>query len=93
MIYDLNDGCQSAGEYAVGEEHNAANLAEPPLRGLDLDVCHLGGGSGGSNGQLLHEGEFRSSSTAYLQVCLVIEKLSLEGERSNEVQCATGQLG
>lgn len=49
VIYNLNDGCQSAGEWAVGEEHNAAHFDEPPLRGLDLDFCHLGGGSGGSN--------------------------------------------
>jgi len=42
MIYDLNDDCQSAGELSVGEEHNAADLDEPPLRGGDIDLCHAG---------------------------------------------------
>ena len=42
MIYDLHNGSQSANVWAVGEKHDAANLDQPPLRGLDLDFCHSG---------------------------------------------------
>ena len=42
MIYDFHNGSQSTNVWAVGEEHDAANLDQPPLRGLDVDFCHSG---------------------------------------------------
>lgn len=41
VIYDLNDHSQSTSELAMGKEYNAANLNKPPLRGGNLDLCHL----------------------------------------------------
>ena len=40
MIDDLDDYCQSSCVFSVGEEHHTSNLDQPPLRGVDLDVCH-----------------------------------------------------
>jgi len=43
VVDDLNDSCQAVDEFTVGEEHNAADLDQPPLRGADLHFCHRGG--------------------------------------------------
>ena len=40
MIDDLDNYCQSSCVFSVGEEHHTSNLDQPPLRGVDLDVCH-----------------------------------------------------
>jgi hypothetical protein len=45
VIYDLDDCCQAADVWTVGKEYNTANLDEPPLRGVDVDLCHLDGDS------------------------------------------------
>ncbi len=45
VIYDLDDCCQAADVWTVGKEYNTPNLDEPPLRRVDVDLCHLDGDS------------------------------------------------
>lgn len=40
MIDNLDNYCQTSCVLSVCEEHDPSNLDLPPLRGVDLDICH-----------------------------------------------------
>lgn len=41
MVYYFDDGSKAVDVRAMGEEHYAANFDKSPLRGLDLNFCHI----------------------------------------------------
>ena len=42
VVNDLDDSSKASDELAVGEEDDAAELDEAPLRGGDFNFCHGG---------------------------------------------------